>query len=418
MKGREDFLQLFATACKLQVMGGLSSGEPASLLLAQAKAAGFEVSCSQLARWHRQGLLARPQQRALGRGKGTESLYPAGTSNQLLALCKILRQTRLLDQAGWCLWWEGFSVDKKHWMPAIEKAGQRWDAAVSEMSEAVDGDDADYLLKDSLIDDLDKLSETRTENRVIRRARKRVGKAQFSRLLRILLETAVGQFRSWDEIADTDDGENDTDAKIAERGMGISRARKDRLGNAGPWLSGDIAAHLVTLSSLFARNRLADVYKAASDEQLLQARDELRQLIRMFAGLGPLLEGIFGRHAFGFGTLSELDQSSSARLQAGLILLWLLVKQKSGMVQGMENLLRSVDAANVAINALRGLESLRSEVPAFAGALAPMRLSAAMRNPEEMKRLQVDLIRLFENNRKAVGAFLGRHPNFKLAIGE
>src|SRR5258708_33835896 len=118
-----------------------SSGETAWDLFKRVSAAGFGVSATQLSRWHREGLLPRPRQRSMGRGKGTQSVYPAGTCSQLLALCKIRNQTRLLGRVGWHLWWKGFPVDKRHWAPALEQAAHVWDATVSGMSEAFDGDD-------------------------------------------------------------------------------------------------------------------------------------------------------------------------------------------------------------------------------------------------------------------------------------
>jgi len=85
--------------------------EGARDLLAAASEAGFVVSEAQLARWHRAGLLPRPRQLSLGRGKGTVTAYPSGTALQLLALCRIRVNDRSLARAGFRLWWEGYAVD-------------------------------------------------------------------------------------------------------------------------------------------------------------------------------------------------------------------------------------------------------------------------------------------------------------------
>src|SRR5438105_15226652 len=75
-------------------------------LLAAASNAGFEVSEAQLARWHRAGLLPRPQVRSLGRGKGTESLYPPGTRQRLIRVAQVHVEEHRLANAAWRLWWE------------------------------------------------------------------------------------------------------------------------------------------------------------------------------------------------------------------------------------------------------------------------------------------------------------------------
>lgn len=81
-------------------------------LLDLAKAHGYSVTEHQLARWHREGLLPRPKQRSLGKGHGTQTIYPPGTGKQLLRLCKIHfddKEKRLLH-VGWRLWWEDYEV--------------------------------------------------------------------------------------------------------------------------------------------------------------------------------------------------------------------------------------------------------------------------------------------------------------------
>src|SRR6185437_1480595 len=89
--------------------------EPADGLLAAARAAGFDVSRAQLARWHRIGLLSKPEVAWLGRGKGSRTIYPTGTTFQLIALCRLHEHERSLSVVGWKLWLRGFSVADRYW---------------------------------------------------------------------------------------------------------------------------------------------------------------------------------------------------------------------------------------------------------------------------------------------------------------
>ena len=57
------------------------------------------------------GLLPRPLQRGQGRGRGTVTLYPGGTSRQLVELCRARSGTRDLIRVGFRMWWRGFEVD-------------------------------------------------------------------------------------------------------------------------------------------------------------------------------------------------------------------------------------------------------------------------------------------------------------------
>lgn len=81
-------------------------------LLHHAAEHGFSVTKRQLVRWHQGGLLPRPMQRSMGRGKGTRTVYPPGTAEQLVALCQIQARTRSRDRVGFLLWWRGYDVDR------------------------------------------------------------------------------------------------------------------------------------------------------------------------------------------------------------------------------------------------------------------------------------------------------------------
>ena len=79
-------------------------------LITVAHEHGYAVSMTQLGRWHRMGLLPHPQQQSQGKARGSQSLYPSGTEEQLLALCAIHIGERCLSFLAWQLWWTGYPV--------------------------------------------------------------------------------------------------------------------------------------------------------------------------------------------------------------------------------------------------------------------------------------------------------------------
>src|SRR5438034_7454182 len=104
-------LRGFPLACYDMSMNDVVLGERGDDLITLAAASGFRVTKTQLARWHRAGLLARPVRRqGLGRGKGTVSIYPPGTGKQLLSLVAIHSRERRLPFVAWKLWWEGHNI--------------------------------------------------------------------------------------------------------------------------------------------------------------------------------------------------------------------------------------------------------------------------------------------------------------------
>ncbi|WP_308464513.1 hypothetical protein [Ferrimicrobium sp.] len=88
------------------------NSEPARTLLASLQEAGYFVTPRQLANWHRAGLLPKPTRKALGKGKGSVSFYPAGTSRQATAICGLQAQSgkHRLSDIGTELWWRGYPV--------------------------------------------------------------------------------------------------------------------------------------------------------------------------------------------------------------------------------------------------------------------------------------------------------------------
>src|SRR5450432_4764844 len=88
-----------------------TSYETNEALLTLARQYGYMVSPTQLVRWHRAGLLPRPRQLPLKGTRGTYSLYPSGTSEQLLLLCEFRTTERRFSHLAWQLWLVGYPVD-------------------------------------------------------------------------------------------------------------------------------------------------------------------------------------------------------------------------------------------------------------------------------------------------------------------
>ncbi len=82
-------------------------------VIAYAAERGILISAAQLARWHRAGLLPRPRRLHLGRGKGTQSVYPVVAAPQALGLALSSRRHRGLDAMAWYTWLQGFPLTER-----------------------------------------------------------------------------------------------------------------------------------------------------------------------------------------------------------------------------------------------------------------------------------------------------------------
>jgi len=97
-------------------------GETTQALIESAGQHGYRVTAVMLKKWHLFGLLSSPKTPGLGRPsrhdnderkRGSETVYPPGTSAQLLRLLAIRAEGGRFkpERALWRLWWEGWPVN-------------------------------------------------------------------------------------------------------------------------------------------------------------------------------------------------------------------------------------------------------------------------------------------------------------------
>lgn len=89
------------------------------VLLARLIDIGVEPNDRLIRGWREAGLLPRVDQISKGRA-GSITLYPAITVRQIAAIVALKRHHRNSAALGWELWWQGYEVDEKYWLPELE----------------------------------------------------------------------------------------------------------------------------------------------------------------------------------------------------------------------------------------------------------------------------------------------------------
>lgn len=87
--------------------------ETADDILAAVRAKGRRISRAQLTRWHVFGVLPRPIQRPRSGTRGTDTVYPFGTTEQALAAASFLKERRSFDDLRVDLWLMGFDISRE-----------------------------------------------------------------------------------------------------------------------------------------------------------------------------------------------------------------------------------------------------------------------------------------------------------------
>jgi hypothetical protein len=392
-------------------MDAASSGETGKELLGLAQARGYPVSARQLAYWHRKGLIPRPVQRSLGKGHGTESVYPPGTGEQLLALCEAHSGEKRLDHVAWRLWWEDHEVSFGLLREFLVRVAAEVDGWMQELRDQETGQ-----LSGSAWNRLDDAPEERL-SKPLSRARKRVSRRRFDTFMRVLFEVVTGGFEGFGSE------EPEADRRVMEKGLGLERARTDRLPNVEPWLKTDIATILRDVSRQLFGLSLSEELANLEDEQLLEARDEARSWMEVLDRFSRVLERAFGRGAFGLSGMVEAIREMGAQEQALWTLMWAVSRFRgpASLREGLEAHGKPTPEMWAGLRDWetfsQTVEELREEVPALASALAMRQIVGALLDSRKMEAHTARLRELSEEHGDELRAFSRAHPDARRVLG-
>jgi hypothetical protein len=362
------------------------AGETSEELLAFSKAHSYAVTATQLARWHREGLLPYPEWRSLGKGRGTQTVYPPGSGKQLLALCAIHAQERRLDYVAWHLWWADYDIPLKRIRVFLGRMMKQWDDYVRDLVDSETGELSEAAWK--LVDNA---AEGRLE-KPLSKARKRVGKKRFDTFMRLAFEAASGTFGGFSNEPEEDS--KDEEGSILEQGLGLERARIDHAGDVEPWLKENLEATLKEMSQLLGTKALKRGLTNLTDEQLLEVREQASMWLALLGGYSLMFDKMLGRGAFGLSAVGEAIRDMEPPDQAMWLLAWAISRYEGPerLREGIEALGKPTQEMQEGLCGWELAERLRREVPALSDVLSSQRLRTALRSSEERERYEAELI--------------------------
>jgi hypothetical protein len=399
-------------------------GETTQDLLAAGRS--FGVTQRQLQEWHRAGHLPRPTRRFLGRGKGSVSIYPPGTTDLMLALCQARGATAQLGEAAWRVWWErggppGLQIRLflartaltwRHHLRALR--GEAAPLLLDQPVEDPAGSPSDDL-PEPVWEQIDRAQMSRHLAPPLAATRKRMRNGRFSTLIRVLLTVASGEFTGYkvDAVTRTDAAER----RIVESGLGLDpptisprthQLAVRRAGRLG--FRGDSSTTLHQLSQLIRTRALDEDLETAPDAELLRVREEVQLVLRMIVSFGTFARQAFPRGLWGFTVLAAAIEHFGAKDQAVVILFWRLLR-RAGFGEHMDVLLQAARHwEEVALPTFHLLQQLSGEVPAAAELVSPEHLGKAIRSKRVMEQTLASLRGMYVTHRDTIEAFLVQHP--------
>ncbi len=382
-------------------------GETADELITRMQAHDFTVTKPELARWHRAGLLSRPERRSLGRGRGMVSVYPPGTADQLLALCMFHRSEKRLPYVAWRLWWAGYDVPMCYPQRFLEQAAATWHREIGMLQELQEH-------PEMMTELIERTRIMRFSSKTLAQARKRVGRKNFPTFVGVLVRVASGTFEGY--AIDPHAGTDACERTIVERGFGLRRARTERVGGAKPWLTADLSEAFKMCSTFLRAHPPGKDLETAQENYLVSARDEVRSFLTFMESLSETLDELLGRGALGFSVFADLIREMRPQDQALMLLFWTMFRSW-GLGEGMDLLLGLARQWHqIWLPIFRGMEQLREEVPATAEVFAPKLMGDALHRPMAMEHV-LDLARhLAKQYAPELQAFFERHPELSQMI--
>lgn len=332
-------------------------------LLDFAQAHNLPLSAPQLSRLHRADLIPRPLVRRLGRGRGTQSLYPPGTKDRLLRVQEVRQTEHRFDDAAWRLWWEDGGPLPARVRRRLVAVAERWERERRELSDVLAREEAADPDPDAVaaMDETYRSAELDRAPSTLGRVRRNVGRSAFTTVVRVFAEVAAGRFRGYlDENVEDDHSRGN----VTERALGVDRARTDRLADGEPWFEGSSEIDLVRLSDAVGRRVLVPLATKA-DADLDRARSEVRSLWSLVETAASLFERLFGPAAFGFGTVASVFRSQPAGNQAFLLLMWLALGEDADLREGMDALIAELPAVIASSEMFEVIKDLCEQIPAL-----------------------------------------------------
>ena len=320
-------------------------------------ALGYDVSVAQLARWHRAGLLPRPRQRPLGRGRGTKTIYPHGTSVQVVALCQVKDEERRLGRVAFRLWWDGFAVD----LAVIrEQLASAVGSIENEMRKAVTA------------------------------SKPGLGSALGRSLGRERIEAIAAAV---------------ADQPAAPEGTVPTTVPWETMASWPPTLDELTTLLGKAIAARMAGTPMASLIEQASDEDLVQARNRARSMAALLRNAAAPMAWLYGKSGSIFKMADRFMNAMTPEDYRGMVAMMLALSPSM-----RPEVLTMLDAgAEPPLSQeLRVILTIRDQVPGAAQVLTPMAIRACLRDKEAARRHRPQIEQFIEDHRAEIESVITR----------
>ena len=370
-------------------------------LIKAAAKDGIKVSAPQIARWHRSGLLPKPKRDYSTGRRGTVTRYPPGTLQTLLAIGRVQTGRTPMDEVSWSLWWNGNDRELVEIRRYMEKVTIDLDGFIAKVRTAVQHGERLKGVPVSVRDSLVGAPKLRGPLGWIRRPLSHGGRDDWPVVVDILLATMTG------EVPELTSNEKEVLTDALHQGEAFEVTMNDRL-NWMPMQDGEA----VTWFARFMQRSLAERLSEISDDDLLVARDEARQLLTFGLTFGEFMTWLFRPDGLGYGFMKKVLESVFGKPDRQVFLVVMIHAFLSDDEYGdnIESFHKIYEQWGNISEGHRCLMTLADEVPGLEIILSPGAMNAAVRSSLRRGQLVQKLREFHQKHVDEIKAVKARHP--------
>lgn len=382
-------------------------------ILAALADAGFPLNPTQLARLHRARAIRLVATPGLGQGRGRESLYASGTTEQAIRLAALASRERRIPERAWLAWWLHGGPMSGAAVEFLRARAQDLDEMLGKLRALARGEMVEIEGTTWTLDEVYRASEERRLDGPLGKARARTGKKRFSSVMAFLLQLATGEFEGFP--IDVLTGSSEPERQLIETAFGLTRARTDALTGVQPWLQGDLEDDLRRFA-IDLQILSFETAAEAHDSLLNIARLEVRALVEVVSTAADAFDSIFGRGAFSYREMADTLDLDDYDAQVFAVLAWSMLRRDRIVRDGMAEIISTRGQVRVFRQSLLMLSALRDSIPGFAELLAPERLALVLCDGAAAADFETQLAALREANVDQVAAVLAATDSARVDV--
>ena len=261
-------------------------------LVAYCHEAGFVITRDQLARWHRKGVIPSPKRDHQSGRPGTVSMYPPGTLQTLLAVCRLQTGRTPFDEISWSLWWSGNEADMQDARIFMDKVCKDLDHTI----DLVRSGTSETTKSQRVPTEIRRVLSNATSLRgPLGWARRSVGKSDWPRFVDFTFDALQGHPPDLSK----------EDRNMIDRAFHIRGAYEVRAQDQ-PIRSVQDHAETFAWFAKFMSRPLYERLSEITDDELLEARDSVKRLVTFLGSFGDVMKWLFRPDGLGYGFVARI----------------------------------------------------------------------------------------------------------------